>query len=590
MMNRRNVLALGLMSLCRTSSMAGERPTADQFDPLVGITLKPHPRLICTDERMDQIKKLIKRNAAAKEMHSDLVGTAQKMLSEPPVEYQLIGPRLLDKTRTCLARVRLLAFLWRLDGKRQYFDRALKELNSAASFPDWHPPHFLDTAEMTHAFAIGYDWLFQDLTPSDRDRLAKGILDKGLTPGLKAYSEKAFWVEPKNNWNQVCNGGLGLGALAVGEVYKDQANSILNLSINSLLPAMELYAPDGGWMEGPGYWSYATDYAAAFIAALQTTLQRDYQLSDAAGFDHAGDFRLQFVGPSGLLFNYADADEKTAPAPPMNWLATRFDQPVYAWQQQALASQESAASPLDLIWFPEKVRTPVEAQVPLNAQFRGVNVGFLRTSWTDQNALYVGAKGGDNRANHGHLDLGSFVFDALGVRWASDLGPDDYDLPDYFGKLRWSYFRLRTESHNTVLIDGENQSLDARAALHLAGNVLEVDLTKAYGDRLHSWRRQLSLLDGKSLRIVDSVNAKGPVELLWGMITMAKVFLEGRQATLQQGGKTLTASIESPDDGHFDVVSTKQASPQNPNNGTSRLVVRLPNKVQHVRLEVLLSA
>jgi hypothetical protein len=221
------------------------------------------------------------------------------------------------------------------------------------------------------------------------------------------------------------------------------------------------------------------------------------------------------------------------------------------------------------------VKTADEAHVPLNSQFRGVNAGFLRSSWNDTNALYVGAKGGDNRANHGHLDLGSFVFDALGLRWASDLGPDDYNLPDYFGGKRWTYYRLRTESHNT--------------ALHLSGDVIEIELTKAYADRLRSWRRQISLLDGKTLRIIDRVEAKRPVEVLWGMVTTAKIAANGREAHLEQGGKTLIATLESPDDGRFDVVSTKAAAPQNLNEGTSKLVVRLPGKVERVRLEVQLA-
>ncbi len=590
-MNRRDFLSRAAgPPLAIALASARLASSAEKFDPLLGVTLKAHPRLICTDERLERIRTLIKRNPAARGLHDDLVEASATMRSEPTVEYKFTGPRLLEQSRACLKRVTLFAFLWRLDQKREYFDRAVKEMNAAAAFPDWHPAHFLDTAEMTHAFAIGYDWLYRDLSPGDRDRFAKAILDKGLNPGLKEYAAKASWTEPNTNWNQVCNCGLGLGALAVGDVFKDQANSILNLSIGSLLPAMEQYAPDGGWIEGPSYWSYATEYAVAFLAGLDTTFHRDYELANAAGFNHAGDFRLQVVGPTRLAFNFADAEEKVQPCPGMSWLATRFDQPAYGWQELELASKKGAVSPLDLIWFPAKVKTPDEAHLPLGAQFRGVNAGFLRTSWSDANSIYIGAKGGDNKANHGHLDMGSFVLDAMGVRWACDLGPDDYNLPEYFGKQRWSYYRTRTESHNTLLIDQENQALDGRAALHLSGSAIEIELTKAYPDRLQSWRRQLSLLDGKSLRIIDAVEAKRPVEVLWGMVTTAQIEVQGRQAVLHQAGKTMTASIESPDRAHFDTVSTKPPAPQNPNSGTTKLVVRLPDKVQRVRLEVQLNA
>ena len=74
-----------------------------------------------------------------------------------------------------------------------------------------------------------------------------------------------------------------------------------------------------------------------------------------------------------------------------------------------------------------------------------------------------------------HLDLGSFVFDNFGQRWAIDLGADNYGLPGYFtSPKRWSYYRLGTEGHNTITINGENEGLDAKAPLSLVGNYFPV--------------------------------------------------------------------------------------------------------------------
>lgn len=589
-MNRRSALRL-IAAACFGSGTLSTNAWCrnDAFDPLTSIPLAPHPRLLASNDRIAEIRKLVRTDPTAKGYYVDLRDQGRQMLSQRPVEYKLIGPRLLDKSRTCLQRVYVLAFLWRLDQRPEHLRRALTELHAAAAFPDWHPPHFLDVAEMTHAFAIGYDWLFEGLTQPDRDVLAKAIIEKGLDPGLAAYASKAFWVAPHNNWNQVCNGGLGLGALAIGEVDKGKANAVLNNVLTSLPPAMLLYAPDGGWIEGPGYWAYATQYAVNLIAGLDSSLGRNYGLSESAGFAHTGDFRLQSTGPLGLAFNYADADEQIDPAPQLNWLSKRFQQPAYAWQEQTFATRKGEASPLDLVWFPSATKSPEETGFTLAQQFRGANVAFLRSSWTDANALYVGAKGGDNAASHAHLDLGSFVFDAAGVRWALDLGPDDYNLPDYFGKKRWSYYRLRTESHNTLLIDNDNQSESAKASLHLAGSSIEIDLADAYPDRLRSWTRQISFLDDQTLRIVDEVAATRPIAPVWGMVTSASVEVSGRKATLRKDGKTLLARIESPEAAHFDTVSTHVPAPQNPNTGTTKLVVRLPEPLAEIRIDVRLT-
>ncbi|MFX4478063.1 heparinase II/III family protein, partial [Acinetobacter baumannii] len=84
------------------------------------------------------------------------------------------------------------------------------------------------------------------------------------------------------------------------------------------------------------------------------------------------------------------------------------------------------------------------------------------TSWTDPNATYFAMKGGDNTAHHGHLDLGTFVLDSDGVRWAIQPGMENYDLPGYFDMKggasapRWQYYRTRTAGQNTPLVNGAN--------------------------------------------------------------------------------------------------------------------------------------
>ncbi|MEI6874747.1 MAG: heparinase II/III family protein, partial [Spirochaetota bacterium] len=95
---------------------------------------------------------------------------------------------------------------------------------------------------------------------------------------------------------------------------------------------------------------------------------------------------------------------------------------------------------LNAVWFPAEQRAAT-ADVPLDVRFRGqAELAIFRSAWHDPRALFVGFKAGHNDAGHAHLDLGSFVLDADGVRWAQDLGPDDYNLPAYFGDKRWTYY------------------------------------------------------------------------------------------------------------------------------------------------------
>src|SRR5208283_2447279 len=104
-MNRRSALRL----LAAASIGSGPFPSGawsrgDALDPLTSIPLKPHPRLIASNDRITEIRKLVRSDPIAKAFCADLRDQAHQILSQRPVEYKLIGPRLLDKSRTCLQR------------------------------------------------------------------------------------------------------------------------------------------------------------------------------------------------------------------------------------------------------------------------------------------------------------------------------------------------------------------------------------------------------------------------------------------------------------------------------------------------------
>ena len=601
-----------LLTLCALL-LASAAAFAQGGAPNLLASLKPgHPRLICTDDDLARLKQLIQTDAAAAKYWADIRATADAMLGQPPIEHVLIGPRLLDKSRTCVDRVYTLGLTWRLTGEAKYAERAVTEMLTAAGFPDWNPAHFLDTAEMTHALGIGYDWLYSCMTADQRKSVREAIVRLGLEPGKKIYDEQGWWAKSEFNWNQVCNGGLGIGALAIADEEPDLCGYILSEGLKSFPLALKSYAPDGGWAEGPGYWHYATRYTVYYMAALESALRPegpDYEVAvvpppeyparlpaplqrllASPGFDHAGLFRVHSCSPTGRTFNYADASEGAGSCSEMFWLARIFSQPLYAWHQRQCIRRAEA---LDLIWYRPEQISPQDARVPRDAYFTGVDAAFFRSAWEDPNAIFVGFKGGDNKANHSHLDLGCFVLDADGVRWAVDLGADDYNLPDYFGAKRWTYYRLVTESHNTLLINGQSQYPGAKAPLVAFGSRDDLafavaDMTKAYPvmDKL---LRGVALLDRKAVLVQDEVQAQEPVEALWGMVTFAQVQCDGPRATLTQSGKTLHARILSPAGAVFETVSANPPPPQHQQPDACRLVVRLPGKVEQARIAVLLS-
>jgi hypothetical protein len=86
--------------------------------------------------------------------------------------------------------------------------------------------------------------------------------------------------------------------------------------------------------------------------------------------------------------------------------------------------------------------------------------------------------------------------------------------------------------------------------------------------------------------IEDDFATVRPVEVLWGMVTGARVTCHGSTAELRLGDASLSARIIFPPQAYFDAISTMRKLPEDPNTGTQKLVVRLPAKITAGKIAV----
>jgi hypothetical protein len=575
-------------------------PVCRADGPLDTLNTK-HPRLLVTDNDLPAIRRAIKSDAFAKQQYQELLVRGEALLEAPPEKYQLGGPEhtLLTVARDVEDRIITLAALYRINGDRRFATRATQEMLSAASYPNWSTWHFLDTAELTTAVGIGYDWLYSTLSAQDRKTIRDALVAKSIDPWLALNAAgKAHYA---NNWAQVCNGGETIGALAIADEERGRAEQVISYARPAMAEIMKLFAPDGGFEEGPGYWSYATIYNVLYINSLDTALGTDFGVSESPGFSLTPEYRVQATGPTNLYVNFGDANSTAAPAPQMFWFARRFHRPAYAVLERELAtsldghmdaytlkdSERFAA--FGLFWSALVTEPDRASDPPLVQSFSRVAQAYIRSAWHDPGAWYIGFKGGDAHASHTHLDLGSFVLDALGQRWAIDLGPDSYGLPGYFAQ-RWSYYRQGTEGHNTITINGENEGHDAKAPLATVGKAFAIaDLDQTYKDKIQSWKRGVMLLDGQRMLVQDELTPVGSVDVVWNFHTKATVQIapDGRSATLTQNGATIDTRILAPLNCRFDTANAQMAPPQASNKGVTNLVIRLPKQSVSQTIAVL---
>ena len=478
-------------------------------------------------------------------------------------------------------------------------------MRAVCEFSDWNPSHFLDVAEMLNGVAIGYDWLYNHMSDTDQAYFRERIKSKGLAEYRKAY-ETAWWHRGENNWNQVCHGGLLVGALAIAETDPTYAAEYIPKTIENLPYSNKYYAPDGAWYEGPGYWAYATEYLSYGMSALQTALGSFYGLDQTEGLSKSGQVPMICAGPTNYILNFADSGEnsRATTSAAMFFLSNTYNLPqVSNYLHQLIKSTGALAKPFHVVWY--KAPTTETNNPALDYFLRGdvAELVLMRSSWTDPNASWIGIKSGVNSSAHSHLDLGNFELDADGVRWARDLGSDDYNLDGYWtmgvnGK-RWNYYRLNSFSHNVPLLGNRNQYELAKAKftetnLNTTVPSATVDLTDAYRDFSSKSTRKVSLTDGrKNFVIEDQHTLTTTTQVAWGMTTAHSIeLLKGGKAILRNAtitSRTLEAEIIEPAGAEFSVESAVQKAPEKLNTGNSRLMVRLPNQSGKVKIIVKLS-
>ena len=540
---------------------------------LVDVSMKvpSHPRILMLKGEEKALLRNINKDPYWKDIHNSYLKEADLIIDIPVSERKMEGRRLLGVSRENLRRIFCLSYAYRMTGSKKYFDRAEKEMLAAAEFSDWNPSHFLDVGEMTMALAIGYDWLFDKLSASSRKIIKEAIIEKGIKPSYDR--ENAGFLDAEHNWNQVCNAGITYGALATYEDNKEESVALINRALKTIPKAMKQYSPDGAYPEGIGYWGYGTSFNMMFLAAIEKIYNTDFDLGKAAGFMDTGMYSQVMITPSNNTFNYSDNGARTDFNSTVFWFYSKTKNPALLYMQKGFYEQTKNKSYLKDRLFPvalifgagsgaslSKAVTPTE----LAWMGRGDNpVAVMRSSWSDPNALYLGLKTGSPYVNHGHMDVGSFIFESDGVRWAFDFGTEDYNRLEIVGvdlwdrtdeSQRWDVFRYQTKSHNTLCFNDKPQSVTAYADIVDFVNTDDVisamsDLSEIYKKQIPGVKRAVSMVDKKYAVIQDRLTTSSQfTKMRWNILTEADkvTFTSETTAELEKGGKKLYIKVNSP--------------------------------------------
>lgn len=609
---------------------------------------KNHPRLFIDEAGLNDLKQKVTLDAASnvflKMLSDNIITNADSYLSEAQPAY--VASDNLTEARLGLKHIFACSYAFLITRDMKYFNRAKSDILQFCSWEDWHPEQYLCVGETAMGVAIGYDWLYGYFTNEERELIRGKIYSYAI--GTYKEDENLSSFSNTNNWNEVCWGGLTVSAIALlGKKVTVASKTFGNANLIELLEMCvnpsnshsnayqlpRLYGPDGCFDEGYNYWNYGTGYEVALIKSLETAFGQSttgvMNLVNANGFLSTDKFLLFMESPIGgrsfATFGFSDGGASATELQwPLFWFADhKSDYSVLANEFRKYKSGDYSATGCKDRMFPllpilakdlaldSNCNTPV---YPTSNLWQGGNgltdIIMGRDKWSGSpNDAYFGFKGGYPNRSHGHMDIGSFVFDYNGERWSHDIPLPwnyavatemirEYDSSKGYNVRgqnsgRWWFFFTNNIGHSTIsvmngAIGGKHNKSDqlvgsnsSRATIvSTINNATEtggkMNLSPIYSDNLSSIYRTVKIVkeggNFKKLVIIDEIVSKSTLspQIQWRMLTPATVTNMSGYQQLTQNGKTMflksvvAGNISSPEYTVWDAADSSVPGWTNP--------------------------
>lgn len=458
-----------------------------------------HPSLLYTPERISQVKQRMQHEPQLAAAWEDIKQTADKELKGKS-----------------LNKADYLSLAYLMTGDKRYSDK-LKEIlldviksktwgssEMLARRPAWHAD--LGVAHKSYLSAIAYDAVYNDLSTTEKKRIAEGLYRLGVEPSLGDWLLEPTRIHSLNsmghNWwtSCVCMGGiLALSLQNELEDAKEGAQAVYDY-----LPEWFLFAGDvlqqkaktfdeaGGMYESLNYANFGIQEALQFWVAWKNmhpsaSLPDVPQLKDLSSF-----FAYVSYPRTGILYNinFGDSHKNVAAESSLMLLyALGIQDKNMLWYISQVEFGQHRDGyflnrPMGFLYTPSLKSAPEVPDLKQSQLFADFGWATMRNSWK-KDATMLAVKSG-HTWNHSHADANSFILFHKGVDIIKDAGNCWYPNPAYR-----NYF-FQSQAHNVVLFNGQGQSREQQY----------------HGSMLRGYLHHL--LDGGNVKYVLA-NGTGPV-------------------------------------------------------------------------------
>ncbi|AJY75802.1 DUF4962 domain-containing protein [Paenibacillus beijingensis] len=446
---------------------------------------------------------------------------------------------LIDRAKTWLLHV----ISWDTEGTTS------RDYNDEAAF------------RIAGAIAWGYDWLYEHLSRQERADVRANL--------LRRTEQVAFHVIERSKIHQVPYDSHAVRSLSsvlvpasIALLHDEpKAKEWLDYTVEYYAC---LYSPwggeDGGWAEGPLYWTSGMAYVIDALNLLRNYTSLDY--FKRPFFAKAGDFPLYCCSPDTIRASFGDQSFLGEPAS----LKTGFNirqfagltgNGLYQWYYERVKMSDTDADEKfynygwwdfrfdDMLYkhdYPEiQAVEPVDNAIQPVKWFRDIGWVAMHHRMDDpgEHIMVLAKSSKYGSISHSHGDQNGFLLHAYGEPLAIESG---YYVA--FGSTMHMNWRRQTRSTNTILVDGQGQyaGKDKVLCKEACGVVEEAYYRPGFGyarlnakaaykknvPYLSRYIREIYFFNRTYAVIVDYVDLAQPGTVEWLFHTLYQMTLKGQ--------------------------------------------------------------
>jgi len=538
------------------------------MDAVVASIPLEHPRLFILRGELDAYRQRA-RDGDLKGVRDQLTRACDKYLGQDLVEEPPYvtgkGPErgknycdIFRATRPPMDRMEQSALTYLLTEDERYGNEAKRRI---LHFFGWDPEgptaykHNDEPAMWVMMRGVrAYDWTYDLFSPEERAKV-EGVMHIRAAQFYQHLKyRRRFHTNPHESHAGRTLGFLGEAALAFAHEWPESPewlDYVMTLFWN-IYPAWG--KDDGGWHEGPGYWSAYMSFALHFVVPLRNATGAD--LMQRPFFRNTPYYLLYTNPPYAKISPFGDGESGASSGGKgslMYQFASLLEDP-YVRSYADAWKRDGGAGMLGVVLKDDALRAKSPAELPQARHFPGVGLVSLHTALGNapEDVHFLIHSDPYGPISHAHADENAFTLEAFGEPLAIASGYYPWYGSNHHSKWSWE-----SKSSNTITFDGgigqkirDAKSKGAIRAFRTTDDYdyVVADATQAYQGRLTKFIRKVVHVRPGVFVLFDDLAAPAPVTFEWRLHARSEMALDEstQRVTVAQGEARLDLHFVQP--------------------------------------------